>query len=181
MLIFSKAPLYLWAEAIATTCFTQNRSLIYKRHNKTAYELLHDKKPDLTYFHIFGALCYPTNDSEDLGKLKLKADIEISIGYSPAKKAYRIYNKRIRLIMENIHVEFDKLTTIASKQFGLGPEPHLLTPRTISSGLPPSVVSSTPPAIVVALIPVDTTGTPSSTLVDQDAPSASTSLTLEDL
>ncbi|GKF13762.1 hypothetical protein Tco_0055224, partial [Tanacetum coccineum] len=45
---------------------------------------------------------------------------------------------------------------------------------------PPSVVSSTPPAIVVALIPVDTTGTPSSTLVDQDAPFASTLLTYED-
>ncbi|GJS90713.1 gag-pol polyprotein [Tanacetum coccineum] len=51
-----------------------NRSLIRKRHNKTPYELLHDKKPDLSYLLVFGALCYPTNDSEDLGKLKPKAD-----------------------------------------------------------------------------------------------------------
>ncbi|GJX56487.1 retrovirus-related pol polyprotein from transposon TNT 1-94 [Tanacetum coccineum] len=76
------------AEAVATACYTQNRSLIHKRHNKIPYELLHDKKPDLTYFHVFGALCYPTNDSEDLGKLKPKADIGIFIDYSPAKKAY---------------------------------------------------------------------------------------------
>ncbi|GJX22764.1 retrovirus-related pol polyprotein from transposon TNT 1-94 [Tanacetum coccineum] len=56
MLIFYKAPSYMWAEAVATACYTQNRSLIRKRHNKTPYEILHDKKPDLTYFHVFGAL-----------------------------------------------------------------------------------------------------------------------------
>ncbi|GJT41168.1 integrase, catalytic region, zinc finger, CCHC-type containing protein, partial [Tanacetum coccineum] len=45
MLIFSKAPLFLWAEAINTACYTQNRSLIRLRYNKTPYELMHDKKP----------------------------------------------------------------------------------------------------------------------------------------
>ncbi|GKF09166.1 integrase, catalytic region, zinc finger, CCHC-type containing protein, partial [Tanacetum coccineum] len=63
MLIFSKAPVFLWAEAVATACYTKNRSLIYTRHCKTLYELVHDKKPDLTFFRVFGALCYPTNDS----------------------------------------------------------------------------------------------------------------------
>ncbi|GJY10363.1 retrovirus-related pol polyprotein from transposon TNT 1-94 [Tanacetum coccineum] len=75
MLIFSKAPLFLWAEAINTTCYTQNHSLIHLRYNKTPYELMHDKKPDLSFLHVFGSLCYPTNDSEDLGKLNAKADI----------------------------------------------------------------------------------------------------------
>ncbi|GJZ07392.1 retrovirus-related pol polyprotein from transposon TNT 1-94 [Tanacetum coccineum] len=88
MLIFSKALLFLWAEAVATACYTQNRSLIRKRHNKTPYELLHDRKPDLSYLHVFGALCYPTNDGEDLGKLKPKADIGIFVGYAPAKKEF---------------------------------------------------------------------------------------------
>ncbi|GKD36485.1 retrovirus-related pol polyprotein from transposon TNT 1-94 [Tanacetum coccineum] len=50
MLIFSKALMFLWAEAVATACYTQNRSLINTRHNKTPYELVHDKKPDLTFF-----------------------------------------------------------------------------------------------------------------------------------
>ncbi|GKD22917.1 retrovirus-related pol polyprotein from transposon TNT 1-94, partial [Tanacetum coccineum] len=67
MLIFSKAPLFLWAEAVSTACYTQNRSLIRLRYNKTPYELMHDKKPDLSYLHVFGSLCYLTNDSEDLG------------------------------------------------------------------------------------------------------------------
>nr|GEZ24657.1 retrovirus-related Pol polyprotein from transposon TNT 1-94 [Tanacetum cinerariifolium] len=74
MLIFSKAPLFLWAEAINTACYTQNRLLICLRYNKTPYELMQDKKPNLSFFYVFGALCYPTNDNEDLGKLDVKAD-----------------------------------------------------------------------------------------------------------
>ncbi|GKB88268.1 retrovirus-related pol polyprotein from transposon TNT 1-94 [Tanacetum coccineum] len=144
MLIFSKAPLFLWEEAVMNAYFTQNRSLIRKRHNKTPYELLHNKKPGLSYFHVFGALCYPTNDCEDLGKLKPKADIGIFVGYAPAKKAFRIYNKRTRLIIETIHVDFDELTAMASKQFSSGPEPQLLTPRTHNSGLVPNPPSPTP-------------------------------------
>ncbi|GKB84912.1 retrovirus-related pol polyprotein from transposon TNT 1-94, partial [Tanacetum coccineum] len=110
MLIFSKAPLFLWAEAVATACYTQNRSLIHTLHDKTPYELVHDKKPDLLFLRIFGALCYPTNDSEDLGKLKAKADIGFFVGYAPNRKGYRIYNKQTRQIMETIHVTFDELT-----------------------------------------------------------------------
>ncbi|GKF45025.1 retrovirus-related pol polyprotein from transposon TNT 1-94, partial [Tanacetum coccineum] len=90
------------------------------RHNKTPYELSHDRKPYLKYFHVFGALCYRINDSEDQGKMKPKADIGIFIGYSPTKKAYRIYNKWTRLIMETIHVECDELTPMASEQFSSG-------------------------------------------------------------
>nr|GEU45550.1 hypothetical protein [Tanacetum cinerariifolium] len=67
MLIYSKPPLFLWAEAINTACYTKNRSLIRLRYNKTSYELMQDKKPDLSFFHVFGALCYPTNDNDDQG------------------------------------------------------------------------------------------------------------------
>nr|GEZ76006.1 retrovirus-related Pol polyprotein from transposon TNT 1-94 [Tanacetum cinerariifolium] len=66
MLIYAQAPLFLWAEAVATACFTQNRSIIRLRHGKTPYELLYSKLPDLSFFHVFGALCYLTNDSENL-------------------------------------------------------------------------------------------------------------------
>ncbi|GJS06098.1 retrovirus-related pol polyprotein from transposon TNT 1-94 [Tanacetum coccineum] len=86
MLIFSKAPMFLWTKAVATACYTQNRSLIHTRHCKTPYELVYDKKTDLTFFRVFGALCYPTNDSEDLGKLQPTADIGILVGYAPSRK-----------------------------------------------------------------------------------------------
>ncbi|GKF98764.1 retrovirus-related pol polyprotein from transposon TNT 1-94 [Tanacetum coccineum] len=88
MLIFSKALMFLWAAAVATACYTQNRSLIHTCHNKTLYELVHDKKPDLTFLQVFGALCYPTNDSEDLGKLQDKANIGFFDGYAPNRKGF---------------------------------------------------------------------------------------------
>ncbi|GKC77719.1 retrovirus-related pol polyprotein from transposon TNT 1-94, partial [Tanacetum coccineum] len=100
---------------VATACYTQNRSMIRRRHGKTPNELLHNKPLDLSYLHVLGALCYPTNDSENLGKLQLKADIGIFIGYAPTKKAFRIYNRRTRRIVETIHVDFDELTAMASE------------------------------------------------------------------
>nr|GFA86654.1 integrase, catalytic region, zinc finger, CCHC-type, peptidase aspartic, catalytic [Tanacetum cinerariifolium] len=78
--------MFLWAEAVATMCYTQNRSLIHTRHHKTPYELVHNKKPDLTFFRVFGVLCYPTNDSEDLRKIQPTADTGIFVGYAPSRK-----------------------------------------------------------------------------------------------
>ncbi|GKC45423.1 retrovirus-related pol polyprotein from transposon TNT 1-94 [Tanacetum coccineum] len=149
MLIYAKAPLFLWAEAVATACYTQNRSIIRRRHGKTPYELLHDRKPDLSYLYVFGALCYPNNDSENLGKLQAKADIGIFIGYAPKKKAYRIYNRRTQKIIETIHVDFDELTAMASEQSSLEPALHEMTPATPSSGLvpnPPPLAPFVPPS-----------------------------------
>ncbi|GKB13827.1 retrovirus-related pol polyprotein from transposon TNT 1-94 [Tanacetum coccineum] len=102
MLIYAKALLFLWAEVVATTCYTQNRSIIRLRHKKTPYELLHDKLHDLLFFYVFGALCYPTNDNENLGKLQPKADID-----------------------------FDELTVMASEHSSLEPTIHEMTPATI--------------------------------------------------
>nr|GEW00803.1 hypothetical protein [Tanacetum cinerariifolium] len=75
MLIYAKVPLFLWAEAVATACYTQNCSIIRLHYGKIPYEILQDKSPGLSFFHVFGALCYPTNDGENLDKLKPKADI----------------------------------------------------------------------------------------------------------
>ncbi|GJZ39525.1 retrovirus-related pol polyprotein from transposon TNT 1-94, partial [Tanacetum coccineum] len=132
-------------EVVATACYTQNRSLIHTRHNKTPYELVHDKKTDHKFLCVFGGLCYPTNDSEDLGKLRPTADIGIFVGYAPSRKGYRIYNKRTRKIMETIHVTFDELTQhMAHVHIRTGPEPILLTSGQISLGLVSNPVPAAP-------------------------------------
>nr|GFD03071.1 retrovirus-related Pol polyprotein from transposon TNT 1-94 [Tanacetum cinerariifolium] len=112
-------------------------------YEETPYELMHDKQPDLSYFHVFGALCYPTNDGENVGKLQPKADIGIFIGYTPTKKAFRIYNRCTRRIVETIHVDFDELTAMASEQSSSGPALQEMIPGTISSGLVQQPLSST--------------------------------------
>nr|GEW75678.1 retrovirus-related Pol polyprotein from transposon TNT 1-94 [Tanacetum cinerariifolium] len=144
MLIYTQAPLFLWAEAVATACYTHNRSIIQLHHGKTPYELLHNKLPDLSFLHVFGALCYPNNDSENLRKLQLKADIRIFIGYTPIKKAFWIYNRRTRRIVKTINVDFDELMAMASKQSSSGPVLNEMTHATISSGLMQKPSSSTP-------------------------------------
>nr|GEW13022.1 hypothetical protein [Tanacetum cinerariifolium] len=197
------------AEAISTTYYTQNCSLIRLRYNKTPYELMQDKKPDLSFFYVFGALCHPTNDNDDLGKLDEKAKVGIFVGYALAKKAFGIYNKRTRKIIETIHVTFNELTAMASKQLGSGPRLQCMTPATSSSGLVPNIVSQqpcippnkddwdhlfqpmfdeyfTPPSIAVSLVQEATApravvlaDSPVLTSIDQDDPSISTPSTQE--
>nr|GEW94474.1 hypothetical protein [Tanacetum cinerariifolium] len=86
-------------------------------------------------------------------KLDAKANIGIFVGYTPAKKAFRINNKRTRKIIETIHVTFDELTAMASEQLDLGP--RLQFP-----------VAAAPRAIDLAYSLV-------STPIEQDTPSAS--------
>nr|GEU68112.1 hypothetical protein [Tanacetum cinerariifolium] len=185
MMILSKAPMFLRAEVVATACYTQNRSLIHTRHNKTSYELVHNKKPDLTFFRV-------------------SADIGIFVGYAPSTKGYRIYNKRTRRIMETIHVQFDELTEpMAPVYLGTRPALIFLTPGQINSGLVPNLVPAAPyvpptnkdleilfqpifdeylepPRVERPVSPaptvqasVNSAGTPSSSTIDQDAHSPS--------
>nr|GEU73812.1 hypothetical protein [Tanacetum cinerariifolium] len=109
---------------------------VVERRNRTLIEAARTiKLPDLSFLHVFGALCYPINDSENLGKLQPKADIGIFIGYAPTKKAFRIYNRRTRRIVETIHVDFDELIAMAFEQSSSGPVLNEMTPGIISSGL----------------------------------------------
>ncbi|GJT07025.1 retrovirus-related pol polyprotein from transposon TNT 1-94 [Tanacetum coccineum] len=157
-LIEAARTMLIWAEAINTACYTQNRSLIRLRYNKTPYELMQDKILDLSFFHIFGSLCYPANDNEDPSKFDAKADIGIFVGYAPAKKAFRIYNRRTWIFIETIHLTFDELIAIASEQFNSGPGLHGMTPATSIQEV------AAPRAKVLADSLV-------STSIDKDAPS----------
>nr|GFA54138.1 hypothetical protein [Tanacetum cinerariifolium] len=149
MLIFSRAPLCLWAEAIATVCFTQSRSIIHCRFNKTPYELNNGRKPDISFLHVFGALCYPKNGREDIGKLCAKGDIGFFIWYSVDSFAYRIYNRRIKKIMETMNVSFDELSAMAFEQHSSKLRLQSMTSRQISSGIDltyaPSIITTQQP------------------------------------
>ncbi|GJT39439.1 retrovirus-related pol polyprotein from transposon TNT 1-94 [Tanacetum coccineum] len=121
MLSAAKVPLFFWAEAIATACFTQNRSLVIPRHEKTPYHIINARKPSVKFFHIFGSLCYIVRDGENLDKMKEKGDACIFVGYSTQSKAYRVFNKRTRMIVETIHVNFDELPQMASDHVSSDP------------------------------------------------------------
>nr|GEX04862.1 integrase, catalytic region, zinc finger, CCHC-type, peptidase aspartic, catalytic [Tanacetum cinerariifolium] len=148
-------------------------------------------------------------NNEDLGKLNVKANIGIFVGYAFVKKTFRIYNRRTHKIMETIHVTFNELTSMASELFTSGPGSQFMTLGTLSSRLVPYHPSSIPyvpstkndwdilfqpmfyellhpPPGVISLVPTiatqrpaDPTGSPVSTLIDQGKPSSSNPSTQE--
>nr|GEX09625.1 hypothetical protein [Tanacetum cinerariifolium] len=151
-------------------------------HGKTPYELLHNKLPDLSFLHVFGALCYPTNDGENLGKLQPKADIGIFIVYAPTKKAFQIYNRRP--VLNEMTPVTNSSGLVQKSSFSTPYVPpsrndwDLLFQSMFDELLNPLSSFNHQAAKVIALIanvipPVqaDSTGSPSSTTVDQDAPS----------
>nr|GEV67320.1 hypothetical protein [Tanacetum cinerariifolium] len=121
MLTFANLPSFIWAEAIATACFPQNCSIIHKRFDKTPYELINKRKPNIKFFRVFGCRCYLLNDYEDVGKLKANGDIGVFVGYSKESVAFKIYNKQTHKIHEGVNVNFDEILEMASKQFSLEP------------------------------------------------------------
>ncbi|GJT59049.1 retrovirus-related pol polyprotein from transposon TNT 1-94 [Tanacetum coccineum] len=84
-----KLPLFFWAEAIATACYTQNRSIIILTYEKTAYHIINDRKPSIRHFYISGCTCYLTRDGENVDKMKEKGDSCILVGYSTQSNGYR--------------------------------------------------------------------------------------------
>nr|GEU51619.1 hypothetical protein [Tanacetum cinerariifolium] len=160
MLIFSKALMFLWAEAMATACYTQNRSLIHTHHHKISYELVHNKKPGLTFFRVFGALCYPTNDSEDLEKLEPTADTGIFVG--PAPNFLTPGQISSGLVPNTVPATPSALPT--NKELEI-----LFQPMFNEYLEPPRAERLVPPAQVKPA-PVNSAGTPLSNAIDQDAP-----------
>ncbi|GJW21136.1 retrovirus-related pol polyprotein from transposon TNT 1-94 [Tanacetum coccineum] len=136
MLSASKLPLSFWAEAVATACYTQNRSIIISTHGKTAYHIINDRKPSIKHLHIFGCICYITRDGENLDKMKEKGDPCVMVGYSTQSKGYRVYNKRTRLIVESIHIKFDEIKEMMSdhNSSDLAPQRQMASAENNTSG-----------------------------------------------
>ncbi|GKA69119.1 hypothetical protein Tco_0775183 [Tanacetum coccineum] len=129
---------YMLFEVIAYACYTQNDT-IHNRITKPSYVLVHDKKPDSYILPSIWCSVLSYNDSENLGKFQAKADIGIFVGYAPSRKGYRIYNKRTRQLMETIHVTFDEMhQSMAPVRISSGPEPIMMTPGQLKSGLAPT-------------------------------------------
>ncbi|GKC58769.1 retrovirus-related pol polyprotein from transposon TNT 1-94 [Tanacetum coccineum] len=131
MLSAAKVPLFFWAEAIATACFTPNRSLY----------------------------------GENLNEMKEKGDACIFVGYSTQSRAYRVYNKKTRVIVKTIHVNFDELPQIASNQVNSDPNPQCSTTALEIASLSPGPQSQEnfPHSSQTIFLPLNIQRTPETT------------------
>ncbi|GJW52516.1 retrovirus-related pol polyprotein from transposon TNT 1-94 [Tanacetum coccineum] len=170
MLIFAKAPLFLWAEAVATACYTLNRSLVHTLHGKTYYELLKGKKPNLQYFRVFGSLCYPTNDYDDVGKLKAKADI----GLTSVPNSTEL--ELTALQSGHSHSELVKDLEPPSVPPTKKRVDDLFQWFDDDEVIPPPVVPIPPVNVHAAPAPENANGLPSTTVISEGAPAVTESL-----
>jgi hypothetical protein len=102
-------PEYVWADVINIACHFLNRIVIRPILDKTPYELLKGRKPNLSYLRVFSCKCFILNNGKDkLSKFDAKADDDIFLGYSSNNMAYKVYNKRTLVVEESVHVAFDE-------------------------------------------------------------------------
>ncbi|KAJ9565681.1 hypothetical protein OSB04_001647 [Centaurea solstitialis] len=145
MLNASGIPLTFWAKAVSAACYTQNRSLVVKRFEKTPYQLLHNKRPNIKFFHVFG-------------KIDPKGDDAIVIGYSWNSVAYRVTQDKYTEELK-IQAEKSSNTTIPQDLVNLFNECYEDEPD-------PDRASADVPRAFVEDHPV-TDASPQSTKVDQ--------------
>nr|GEU62322.1 hypothetical protein [Tanacetum cinerariifolium] len=180
MLIYAKASLFLWAEVVATACYTQNRSIIRLRHRKHHMSFYTTNFPT---YHFFMCLAHFVTQQMIVriwASYNQKLTLVFSLVMNPQRKNFKF---KTDVPDESlIHVDFDELTALAFEHSSSELALHEMTPATISSELTPNPPSSTPflpPSRTdwdlllnqLAPEPVASTGSPSSTTVDQDAPS----------
>nr|GEV50590.1 retrovirus-related Pol polyprotein from transposon TNT 1-94 [Tanacetum cinerariifolium] len=106
MLADSLLPISFWAEAVNTACYVQNRILVTKPHNKAPYELLLSRSPSIGFMRHFGCHVTIFNTLDPLGKFDGKADEGFLVGYSVNCKAFRVFNSRLRIVQETLHINF---------------------------------------------------------------------------
>lgn len=115
MLCGNSVPSGFWAEAISAACYVIDRVYMRPKTNTTPYEIFKGKTPNISHMHVFGCLCYILNDKEHLGKFDAKSDIGIFLGYSTNSSAYRVYNKRTKLVGDNVNVVFDDSVVLSGQ------------------------------------------------------------------
>ncbi|GJR00015.1 retrovirus-related pol polyprotein from transposon TNT 1-94 [Tanacetum coccineum] len=113
-LVLSK---YFWTKAVIVACYTQNRSIIVKRYDKTPYEIFRERIPDISYFHVFGCPVFIHNHKDHLGKFDAKADNGYFLGYSFISKAFRVFNTKRQQVEETYHKSCPEVIALKSLKY----------------------------------------------------------------
>ena len=107
MLLNKDSPLKFWGEAVNTSCHIGNWIFFRTATKKTSYEIWNEKKPKVKYFWVFGSKCFILNGKENLGKFDANSDERIFLVYTVNSWAYRVFNKRTKMVMESINLVID--------------------------------------------------------------------------
>jgi hypothetical protein len=103
-----KTPDGFWAEAINTACYSINRLYLHRILNKTSYELLTGKKPNVSYFRVFGSKCFILVKRGRKSKFAPMAVKGFLLGYDSNTRAYRVFNKSTGLVEVSCDIVVDE-------------------------------------------------------------------------
>jgi hypothetical protein len=103
-----KTPDRFWAEVINTACYSINRLYLHQIIKKTSYELLTGKKPNVSYFRVFGSKIFILIKRGRNSKFAPKAVEGFLLGYDSNTRAYRIFNKSIGSVKVSCDIVFDE-------------------------------------------------------------------------
>jgi hypothetical protein len=108
-----------WAEAVNTTCYAINRLYLHRILKKTSYELLTGKKPNVSYFRVFGSKCFILVKRGGKSKFAPKAVEGFLLGYDSNTRAYRVFNKSSGLVEVSCDIVFDETNGFQVEQVDL--------------------------------------------------------------
>jgi hypothetical protein len=103
-----KTPDRFWVEVINTACYSINQLYLHRILNKTSYELLTGKKPNVSYFRVFGSKCFILIKRGRKSKFAHKAVEGFILGYDSNTRAYRVFNKSTGLVEVSCDIVLDE-------------------------------------------------------------------------
>jgi hypothetical protein len=103
-----KTPDLFWAEAINIACYSINRLYLHRILKKTSYGLLTGKKPNVSYFRVFGIKFFILIKRGRNSKFAPKAEEGFLLGYDSNTRACRVFNKSTRLVDVSCDIVFDE-------------------------------------------------------------------------
>ena len=117
---------------------------------KTPYELWKGRKPNVKYFKIFGSTCFILKDREHMGKFDSRSNEGIFLGYSFTSKAYQVYNKRTKKVMETVNVVIDEVSNFGSEKSSEEISKAILPsePKVVQEEVDQDSISPSTPSIV---------------------------------
>jgi hypothetical protein len=107
-----------WAEAVNTACYAINQLYLHQILKKTSYELLTGKKPNVSYFRVFGSKCFILVIRGRKSKFAPKV-VEGFLGYDSNTRAYRVFNKSSGLVEVSCDIMFDETNGSQVEQIDL--------------------------------------------------------------
>ena len=99
-------PLKFWGEYVQCAVHLINRIPLMVLKEKTPYECMFGKKPDLTHLRVFGCLCFISTLKRNRHKLMQRAQRSVFIGYEIDKKGYKVYNLETKTVIVSKDVVF---------------------------------------------------------------------------